>query len=148
MADEVKETKKAVEKPKVTKEAAPKSPAPDIQISLAATTHRDFRKEQLDELDEKNPEFVHMYSDGVKFKKEPDVYEWELEVKHQELVKTASGKVLHHGGDPVVKMKREEFDALRKQESQVSLAALMAKVKPDNPIHLRQPKAPKERFDG
>lgn len=98
----------------------------------------DQRKALVDKLDKENPDFVHMYQSG-------EVTDWELDAKGQEIVRDEKGRVLHHMGDPVVRMSRAQFEADRKQESDRSLNAVKAAVKVKDAVQFRSPKRPPAR---
>lgn len=97
------------------------------------------RHKLLERLNAENPGFVHMYqrpevlSGGVQF-------EYELEAKNQEVVKRPDGKIEHHRGDPVVRMRLEYFDAMRQQESEFSRKQVETVVKPQRSTVLRKQK--------
>jgi len=109
--------------------------APDVKVSKA---HRDLRSEQLQRLDSENPEFVHMYQHpGVMAGEKGRL--WEMKVKGQEVVKDAEGNVLHHMGDPVVRMPRAQFEEDRAAESDRSRSDVEAVVKPERSTVFKSP---------
>ena len=103
---------------------------------------RDLRKEQLDALDAEHPEFVHMYQHPLVMAGDPGKL-WDMQAKGQEVVKDAEGRVLHHMGDPVVRMSREAWEGQRVEESERSREDVEAVVKPDNSTVKSSPKDPK-----
>ena len=67
---------------------------------------RNIRKEIVDELDAKNPEYVHMYQHPGLVTGDAKIA-WDSEAKGQELVRDENGRIVHHMGDPVVRVKRD-----------------------------------------
>lgn len=104
---------------------------------------RNLRKELVDRLDAENPEYAHMYQHPGLVTGDQRII-WDAESKGQELVKDAQGRVLHHMGDPVVRVKREEFTAAREFEAQLSREDVEAVVKPHKSTVKRAPKTPVE----
>ena len=86
-----------------------RKPAPRVEIEA----HRDLRKEQLDELDAKDPDFVHSYQ-------RHDVSDWDLKIRKQERVNGENGEPLSHVEDIVVRQPRDEFEARQKAEGDFS----------------------------
>lgn len=107
---------------------------------------RDLRKEQLDALDKANPEFVHMYQAPGLITGDKKIA-WEAESKGQEIVRDESGAVLHHMGDPVVRMRREQFGADREFEAKLSRSDVEAVVKPSRSTVHRNRKKPVEAVE-
>jgi hypothetical protein len=111
------------------KKAIRKEAPSGVSFSPAVPAHM-VRAAQLSELDSKNPAFIHMYQS-------PDIFDpnkgkvlaWEMKVKGQEVVKGADGEVLHHMGDPIVRMPRAQFLAERAAEEASSREALKSRVK-------------------
>jgi len=97
------------------------------------------RLEQLQELDKQNPEYVHMYQ-------HPGVItgdkkrEWDAESKGQEVVKDEDGNVLHHMGDPVVRVTMAQWKEERAFEAQLSRSEVESVVKPSRSTFERNPK--------
>jgi len=114
-----------------------RKPAPTVIMG-----HRDHRKEILTELDEQNPEFVHMYENADILNGRRD---WEMRTKQQEVVKDDDGEVVHHMGDPVVRMPKELYDAQRKYESDQSETILKERVTVAEPTVYRSPRQPKQK---
>ena len=97
-----------------------------------------YRANLLDRLNAENPAFVHMYA-------HPDTKPDELARKGQEVVKGDDG-ILHHKGDPVVRMNREVYEGQRKAEGMQSLSSLTdSGVKDEvDAIRIASPKKPRE----
>lgn len=113
-------------------------------IITVPVLNRDERRKILERLDAENPEFVHMYQ-------HPRVLDgsnesvWELESKHQEVVKNKDGKIEHHRGDPVVRMLRSEVEQARKAEGEFSRQQVESVVVPQKSTVKRKPK---EQIEG
>ena len=99
------------------------------------------RKELVDRLDAENPDFVHSYQNPGAVTGDRSI-EWEMEAKGQEVVKDKNGKLLHHLGDPVVRMKRIDFERAREQEADLSRDQVESVVKPDRSTVKRKPQLP------
>lgn len=92
-------------------EVKPEAPAPvapkNIRVS-GALGWRDVRADTVKALDAAHPEFVHSFQ-------VENVPSATLELNGQEIVRNASGQPMKIGQDIVVRQKKEEFQALRKQ---------------------------------
>lgn len=110
-----------------------RSIAPEVGLALDIEAP-ERRIELLEQLDAAYPDFTHSYQS-------PNVGPWELEVKHQEVVKVG-GRTLQHGGDPVVRQPRAQFLAARKAECKRSRKSVEAVVKNPKSTVYRRPKTP------
>lgn len=112
--------------------------APTANVSRR---HIDKRKQQLDELDAKNPDFVHSYHDP-RVLTSPD-FQWELEAKSQEVVTGEGGKPVHHKGDPIVRRPRKLVEEERIEGEELSKEQLEEAVDVDEVSVQRKPRKAK-----
>lgn len=114
-------------------------PAP----AMVEDTSYKARKAMLNRLNAENPGFVHVFQ-------HPDVGDWELGVKGQEVVRDEKNRVLHHRGDPVVRMPKERFESEQKAEAQRSVETVVGTgvLEEDVAIKMADRKRPKERKKG
>lgn len=89
----------------------------------------------LEKLDKDYPEYSHMYQS-------PTVTDWELQSKNQELVGDEHGFIIHHKGDPVVRIPREKWDEMKMQEAKNSEDAVRSLLRNENLVQTRNPKKP------
>lgn len=115
---------------------AVRKPAPEVIVE--SEPHLE-RAAILKKFDTENPTYVHMYS-------HPDVSDWELRSKRQELVYVKGG-VAHHKGDPVVRVLRSVWDKERLAESRRSEEQLAQVVESENLTATRNPKKPTSGLD-
>lgn len=109
---------------------------------VAVKTHGpERRSEILAQLDADTPEFVHSYQrPEILSADRAHEFQWEMEVKGQEVVKDAKGNVIHHMGDPVVRQRRDTWDAQRRQDAEDSRARVETVVEPAKSTVERSPK--------
>ena len=117
---------------------------PDIKVGAK---YRDLRFEQLKQLDEANPDFVHSYQSPDIFGANAKTYEWTMRVKGQEVVKGEDGQVLHHMGDPVVRTPKKLVTEQRLEEAERSKRSVESVVKPQRSTVKRSPKSPIDSTD-
>ena len=115
---------------------AVRKPAPDVIVECEP--HKE-RAAILKKFDDENPDFVHMYA-------APEISDWELRSKRQELV-SIKGGVAHHKGDPVVRVPRKLWDKQRSDESRQSEEQLSTVVANENLTVTRNPKKPTSGLD-
>lgn len=104
---------------------------------------KDYRKALLDELDEANPEFVHMYQHPDILDERADGHRRrlsEMRRKKQEVVKGEDGEPLTHVDDPVVRVPRELWDSQRELESAQNRQQVEAVVESERSTVFRTPK--------
>lgn len=102
--------------------------------------HRDYRAETLKELDDANPEYVHMYENPDTINRNQD-----LKTGRKEVVKDPiTGEVSNHMGDPIVRMSREAFEQDRQLECLRSEAVIRDAVRVESPTIHRSPKKQRE----
>lgn len=111
---------------------AGRKPAPSVSVTAG---HVDHRSRILNELSSKDPDHVYMYQ---RYGVDP----WELKTKNQEVVKDDKGEVVHHKGDPVVRVPKEQFDELQMSESDQSREAVESVVDINRSTVERSPKKP------
>jgi hypothetical protein len=73
-------------------------------VMIVSEVTRDLRIEQINRLNEQEPNFMHSYH-------HPNVTDAELARGGFEVVKDKEGNVLEHGGDPVVRRPRKDAEA-------------------------------------
>ena len=126
----------------MTEKATPqRKPAPKIEFGPEV---KDQRADQLRQLDEQYPDFVHMYQKRAVLDPNDQEAQWDLESKHQEVVMGQNGRPLHHIGDPVVRVPRKMFEAQQLVEANRSREQVEAVVKPDNSTVIRSPRQQKD----
>lgn len=113
-----------------------RKPSPEAIVNCEPSQER---VEILKKFDTENPEYIHMYAS-------PDVSDWELQSKRQELVNIKGG-IAHHKGDPVVRVLRKEWDKQRLAESKQSEDQLATVVANENLTVTRNPKKPTSGLD-
>ena len=99
-----------------------RKPAPQVAVVGIEDVIRDERKDIINDLDKKSPEFIHSYQSG-------HITQEELSRKGQEIVKNDDGTPIKHEGDLVVRVSRERFLAKRARESAESLRSASRVVK-------------------
>ena len=109
--------------------------APNAKI---LSRSREYRAAQLEELDKKDPGFIHSYADRRVLSDAE--FQWQMEVKNQEVVRSEQGNVMHHMGDPVVRQPRAEVEELQAAEAAQSRESVEAVVKPERSTVERSPK--------
>ncbi|TXH12863.1 MAG: hypothetical protein E6R03_12250 [Hyphomicrobiaceae bacterium] len=112
--------------------AAGRSAAPRVSVNVG---HVDHRARILNELSEKDPDHVYMYQ-------RPNPTDWELKTKGQEVVKDDKGEVIHHKGDPVVRVRKEQVEEERQYEAELSRNAVESVVDINKSTVERSPKKP------
>lgn len=115
----------------VDTESCVRKPAPDVIVDVEP--HRE-RKAILEKLDSDNPDFVHMYVAST-------IEDWELRSKRMEFVYVKGG-IVHHKGDPVVRIPRSVWDKQRIAESRRSEEQMRQLVSNENLTSVRNPKKP------
>lgn len=114
-----------------TDEPMIRKPAPEVIVDVEPQLER---AAILDKFNKESPDYVHMYAS-------PDVTDWELRAKKQELVNIKGG-VAHHKGDPVVRVLKSVWDKERVSESLRSEEQLSNVVSNENLTVVRNPKKP------
>jgi len=126
MSEEILEETESTMEPKKRGPKAERKTAPTgVKVGIPGQGER---KAILARLDETNPEFVHMYQHPSVLSGNAE-NEWELESKGQEVVRREDGKIVHHKGDPVVRVSRTVWENERTQEGEFSRKQVESVVK-------------------
>lgn len=116
--------------------AAGRKPMPKVDIP---DRHRDYRAEQLAELNARNDGYEYKYASK-------DITDWDLEVQGAELVKyedgPKKGRKMHHKGDPIIRVDKAKADAERIADGKFSEQQVRESVKVANPTVKANPRKP------